>query len=247
MTRIDDYLTDLERRLRLMPEASRRLVEETQAHLQDAVEAEMASGTDLDTAEERALARFGTAHQVARAANGGYRRVVGPALSAIAQLVAVGCGCVIAGTLIAEVLSWATSTSWVFGPPSTFAPTAGQAAHWLHVQPSAQGWRQAAAAENASDSLLLRTGLGLIGLAAAGVLALVVRRQPRLGGGVTPIVGVTAFGGAAALLASGALSTLDWGRGQSLSDMIPALVAAGCYAVLCGRDLLVTGPTRSPQ
>ncbi len=241
---IDDYLEELAHRLRLTPVSARRLLEETEAHLRDAVEEEVASGAEPTVAEHRALARFGTAREVARAANGGPLRVLGPGLNAVAQLVAVGCAAVIAGTLLAEALAWFTSTSWVFGQPSSYAPSAGQVAHWLQVQPGAHGWRQAAAAENASDSLVLRTAAGVLGLVVAGALLVILRRHARVGGGVLPAIGLTAFGGAAVLLASGSLRSLDWGRGQTLCDAVVALIAAVGYAVICSRSVLVTsGPT----
>lgn len=240
MATIDDYLEDLAGRLRLTPESARRLLEETDAHLRDAAEAEIAKGADPTAAEERAIARFGTSPQVARAANGGAWRIVGPGLNAAAELVAVGCVVVIAGTVLAHVLASFTSTSWVFGLPHSFAPSAGQIAHWLQVQPGAHDWQHAAAAENASDSLVLRTVAGVLGLVVALGLRVLGRHHARLGGGVPPAVGLTAFGGAAALLVTGSLGTLDWGRGQTLCDAFVALAAAAAYAVICSRNVLTT-------
>jgi hypothetical protein len=240
MQRVDGYLEELAARLRLTPSSAIRLVEESEAHLRQAVEAELAAGADADLAEQRALARFGTADEVARAANGGRWRMVLPGLNAVAQLVAVGCLAVIAGTLLAEALSWVTSTSWVFGRPSTFAPTSGQIGHWLAVQPSAHGWREAAALENASDSLVLRGAACLLGLLVAGPVYWVTRRRAKLGGGVTPAVGATAFGGAAVLLVTGSLRSLDWGWGQAVCDSLMALVVAAGYAAVCARSALTT-------
>jgi hypothetical protein len=240
MGQLDDFLEELTARLRLTPESALRMIEEAETHLRDAVEEEMALGADPVTAEERALARFGTALHVAHAANGGRWRVVGPSLNAVAQLLAVGCAAVIAGTLLAEALSWFTSTSWVFGLRSSFAPSTSQISHWWQVQPQAHDWRQAAALENASDSLVLRGLAGVFGLLTAWILHLVGRHHTRVGGGVLPAVGLTAFGTAAVLLVTGSLSTVDWGRGQAVCDGLVALVVAAGYAVTCARSALVT-------
>ncbi len=240
MSGIDDYLDELAGRLRLTPGSAHRLLEETESHLRDVAEAEAASGAEAAVAERRAIERFGTAREVARAANGGPLRVVGPGLNAAAQLLAIGCAVVIAGTLLAEALAWFTSTSWVFGQPMSHVASGGQIAHWLQVHPGAHDWRQAAAAENASDSFLFRTAAGIVGLVAALGLHLVGRRHARAGGGVPPAVGLTAFGGAAVLLVTGSLRTLDWGFGQSLCDAAVALLAAVVYAVVCARSVLVT-------
>lgn len=59
-----------------------------------------------------------------------------------------------------------------------------------------------------------------------------------------PAVGLTAFGGAALLLAvagaTGSVTVAEWGRGQSLCDAAVALVAAGDYLVRCVRTVVVT-------
>ncbi|MGC4112898.1 MAG: permease prefix domain 1-containing protein [Nocardioides sp.] len=245
MGRVDDYLSELAARLRLTPASARRLVDEAEAHLQDAVDAEMSAGVDAETAEARALARFGTPQQVARAANGGPFRVLGPGVRAAAQLVAVGCVAVVAGALLSEALSWVTSTGWVFGRPASFTPTAGQVSHWLAVQPGATSWRDAAARENASDILWLRGLAGVLGLLTALALHRIGRGQARLGGGLPSAIGATAFGGAAVLLLSGSLSALDWGRGQALCDGLVAAVVAACYAVACARTALTGDPVVS--
>jgi hypothetical protein len=244
MDPIEAYLDDLARRLRLTPAVARRFLTEAEAHLRDLVDEQTAAGADRDTAGASALARFGTSREVARSANGGPFGIIGPALLALAQLAAAGCAAVLAGTLLAELLARLTSTGWVFAPPRVFAPTAGQVAHWLQLHPSADGWRSAAAMENAADSLVLRGATAAVGLAVALGVLVVCRRFGRIGGGVVPAIGLTAFGGAAVLLAAGAttgLTLVDWGRGQALCDAAVALGFALVCLPRCLRGALVDG------
>jgi hypothetical protein len=177
MDRIQAYLGDLERRLRLAPGAAERLLEETAGHLQDATRAGEATGLPRDAAEREALTRFGTADQVAREANGGTVAALGRLAYAAAQLSVVGWATVLAGTLLAELLARVTSTSWVFGLPADATPTPGMISHWVQVQPGASSWRDAAALENASDSLVLRGGFTVIMLIAAVLVVLLARRR----------------------------------------------------------------------
>ena len=195
MDAIDAYLDELARRLRLTPTAARRFLAEAEAHLNDLVDEGIASGTDRTTAEAHAVARFGSSREVARSANGGPLGVLRAAGLATAQLGAAGFAAVIVGTLLAEVLARLTSTAWVFGPPRAWAPTSGQMSHWLRIHPGAGDWRSAAALENAADSLVLRAGLAVVGLAVCLAVFLLLRRFSRLGGGVVPAVGLTAFAG----------------------------------------------------
>ncbi len=242
MDAIDAYLDELARRLRLTPTAARRFLAEAEAHLNDLVDEAVASGTDRTTAEAHAIARFGSSRDVARSANGGPLGIFRAAGLATAQLGAAGFAAVIAGTAVAEVLARITSTAWVFGPPRAWTPTSGQMSHWLRIHPGAGDWRSAAALENAADSLVLRAGLAVVGLAVCLAVFLLLRRFSPLGGGVVPAVGLTAFTGAAVVLVSASaagLPWIDWGRGQSLCDAGVALAAALLCLPRCLRGALV--------
>lgn len=245
MDPIDGYLDELSHRLRLTPAATRRLLAETEAHLRDAVEDRVARGATVADAETSALASFGTPRQVARAANGGPVELVGAGVLAGAQLVAVGSAAVIAGTVLAELLAKVTATGWVFGPRAGFAPSRAQVAHWLQLHPGARGWRAAAAAENASDSLVLRGSAAVLALLAGlAVLMILRRRFRRIGAGVVPAVGATAFGGAAVLLtvtaATGSVALADWGSGQAWCDAAVAAILAIAYLARGLRAVVVT-------
>jgi hypothetical protein len=243
MDRIETYRADLADLLRLAPSAADRLLDETEAHLRDAVDAEQARGLSADAAEQQALERFGSATDVARSANGGVLGLLGRLAFGGAQLAVAGCVAVFAGTMLAELLGRVTSLNWVFGLPGQITPAASQIAHWIQVQPQAHGWRPAAALENADDSLLLRSGFALV--VAVGALVFLRLGQHRLGrlaGPAVPALGFAAFAGAAVvLLVSGivgrSLVELDWGRGQWFSDGAVAVLAAAVCAVRWRRDV----------
>jgi hypothetical protein len=103
--RIDAYLDELERQLRVGRRARRRILAEVRAHLLDAAEAERSSTADGGWAAERAVLRFGPAAETARQfnhpasqRNALLRRTLVPAIAALA------------------VTSMATATVWAFGP-----------------------------------------------------------------------------------------------------------------------------------
>lgn len=102
--RIDAYLDELERQLRVPHRARRRIVAEVRAHLLDAAEAEQPSTADGSCAAERAVLRFGPAAETARQFNRPAshrnalpRRALVPAIAAVA------------------VTLMATATVWAFG------------------------------------------------------------------------------------------------------------------------------------
>lgn len=236
MDRIQSYLDDLGRRLRLAPASTERLLEETAAHLQDAADRHEAAGLTRADAELQAVADFGTAGEVAREANGGLVALGGRLSLAAAQLGAAVSATVLLATVLARLLARVTSTGWVYGLPAQAHPSSATIAHWLQVQPTATTWRQAGALENASDSLVLRGGFAALVLIASVVFVFLARRRVgRLERRVVPAAGLAAFGGATLFLVVGgftqAFGLVEWGRGQWFADAAVALVAAIGYAV----------------
>ncbi|HSZ05413.1 MAG TPA: hypothetical protein VK778_09465 [Solirubrobacteraceae bacterium] len=103
--RIDAYLHELERQLRVPRRARRRILTEVRAHLLDAAEAERSWTAEGGYAAERAVLRFGSAAETARQfnhragrRNALLRRALAPSIAAFA------------------VTSMATATVWAFGP-----------------------------------------------------------------------------------------------------------------------------------
>jgi hypothetical protein len=244
MDLIDRYLDELAARLRVGPARARRLLSEAEEHLRETAAREVAAGADDPDAERLAIERFGTARQVARAANGSFLTRLGPLALGAAQLGTVASVTVLAGTLLARLVAAVTSTTATFGFPHDSVASAAQVAHWRAVQPGAADWPAAAASENAADTLALRGGFAVLCLLVGLVALWVLRRWTSApADGVVPAVGMTAFGGAAAFLLLAGLTDartpVEWGRGLLLSDAAVALVAAAAYAVVLLRRVQV--------
>jgi hypothetical protein len=122
--RIDAYLDELERELRVPRRARRRILTEVRAHLLDAAEAEQPWATKGSCAAERAVLRFGPATETARQFNRPtgrryalLRRALVPSIAAFV------------------VTSMATATVWAFGPgpaPSSSRQAPDHLAHRHH-------------------------------------------------------------------------------------------------------------------
>lgn len=235
MSAIEEYVADLGARLRLRPEAAERFLDEVADHLHTAAEQEVAAGLPRPAAEQVAVRRFGSAREIAFAANGGAVGAATRTAQALARFGAAGSVAVLTGTLLASVTAALTTTTAVFGLPPEASPSASSITHWLAVQPGAGDWRTAAALENADDSLVLRGGAALLAALACGAVALVLSRRyaaPR--DRWTTLLPALAFTAAAVgLVASRAAGWAmgDWGWGQALCDATVALVAAAAYWV----------------
>jgi hypothetical protein len=249
MDPVDRYLDDLAGRLRVGPARARRLLAEAEDHLRDtaarhlaARDAAGADAGDEEAAQRRAVEEFGTARQVAAAANGPVAARVGPLAAGLAHLGATACLTVLAGTLLARLVAALTSTGAVFGLPGSYLPAHARAAHWVAAQPGTRDWHSAAAAENADDTLLLRGAFALVCLLVCLVALRVSRRRlSPPSDGTVPAIGLSAFGGAGVLLLVGGVTnfytSVEWGRGLWLCDAAAALVAAGVHGVLLLRRL----------
>jgi hypothetical protein len=263
---IEEYLDELLTRLVGPPSEVRRVLAESEAHLRDAVDNELATGASRSEAERAAIARFGSSSDVARAVN--HASVPARTVSVLAALAAPAMRMVAAGLIaigvsaaLARVLAGLTSSNFVFGLPPGVIPAASRCAHWLSVQPTAKTCAQAAMYENADDTLQLYVGfavLGLLLLALIGVVFVIVRRAlarrvrgRRVGErgafraapppGVVEAIGTTVFGGVGlALLAAGltnSASTGLWGHGLWYVEATVSLAIAAVYLILFVRSL----------
>lgn len=235
MTTIEDYLAELRAGLRLRPSYADRLLAEAEDHLRLAADEALAHGSSPAEAERIAMARFGSADEVARAANGGLIGALTRLAAWLARLAAVGALAVLVGTGASWLLARISSTGWVFGLPPGTHPSASRIAHWLAVQPGTGDWRAAAAAENADDTLLLRSGAALLAAVACGVVAILLSRRfilsaPRWAALAAPLVFAAAAVGLLVSAGTG-ITVGGWGRGQALCDAAVALAVALAWAL----------------
>ena len=163
-------LSRLAARLKGPPDHVRRLLEETEAHLADAVGDLVTQGTDPVLARHEAVARFGAVDVVAgsmnRATRARHRRPAWrEAATTVMAVAAVGLLAMGVVGLVAPAATVITSTSAVFGLPAGARMPAAACRHWLTVQPSAVTCRDAAALEASADlsmDLAVAGGVGLV-------------------------------------------------------------------------------------
>jgi hypothetical protein len=246
---VERYLDDLMSKLYGAPSHVRRVLAESEAHLRDAIDGNLAAGMLPEAASSAALSSFGSAAQVAAAVNrAGWATARGPGLRAAAALVArlAAVGMIVIGisAAAARLVAALTSTTTVFGLPSGARIPAVACAHWLAVQPTAHTCRQAGTLEASSDLTMYLGLVGVLGVLLLGVILLLQSRSPASMGVFPPIlapaIGAAIFGTAAvglgALTASNAVVSMAWGLGFWSTTAACAFVAA---LVCAGRVLRV--------
>jgi hypothetical protein len=247
------YLSRLARRLSGPPDHVQGLLDETAAHLDDAVADLVAAGTDPLVARHAAVARFGGLDVVARAMNRAtrarYRRAaVREATTTILAVAAAGLLAMGVVGLLARAAAALSSTSAVFGLPASAHMPAASCQRWLLVQPSAAGCRQAATLEAADDLTLDLAVAGVAGVVLAVLVVVLQRCAGSRTGLVPPTTGpalaVVAFGvgafGAALMAADDAVILSLWGAGLFwVASAVCSLAALGS-----GILLLRTRPLR---
>ena len=241
---IEDYLDNLQLRLRGTPRQVRRTLREAEDHLHDAAAAGVAQGLDPVEAEHAAVAGFGDAGDIARGCNTAQvlRGLLGPA----AALIGIGLITIGLSGIVAAIMVAAGGKVFAFADKLGTSYSAGDCAHWLGQHPGAGSCARAALAENVSDGLLQRFAAGVVGLIVLAATAYLARRRGTslLAWATRPIsaiVGVTAFGAATVILLAlgGNAVQLDDGRGagQWFSAGGVAALAAAAFAVVAVRRL----------
>jgi hypothetical protein len=242
------YLGRLATRLHGPPDHVRGLLDETEAHLADAVGDLVAVGTDPVAARHEAVARFGAVDMVARSMNNATRaryrrpavREAGTTLMAVAAAGLLAMGVV---GLLARTATALTSTSAVFGLPAGAHMPAASCRHWLAVQPSAATCRDAATLEASADLTLGLAVAGAVGLLLALLVVVLHRRnRPRTGlvpASAGPALAVVVFGlgaiSTALLAADDAVILSLWGAGLFWLAAATCALAAVGSAVLLAR------------
>lgn len=243
---IESYLDDLQVRLSGTPRQIRRTLREVEDHLRDATEEGIARGLSVDEAERQAVAAFGPAAGIARSCNVStwhlVRSLTGQAVAlAGVALVAVGLSGAVTAIMVA-----AGGRVFAFADPAGTNYSAADCAHWLGQHPGADTCARAALDEAVSDGLLQRFAAGVVGVIVLAAVAFLAHRRGTslwvlLTRPVAAIVGATAFGAAAAVLAGlgGNAVTLrsGHGAGQWFAAAGVSVVAALCFAVVALRRM----------
>ena len=246
---IDDYLDALQFRLRGAPRDVRRMLRETEDHLNDSAAAGVEAGLTPEDAERQAVERFGRIEDIARRFNRSApvpRLRAGPLLEQAATLGGIALAAIGLSGAIAVAMIGLAGSSFVFAdaPGQTFAASACR--HWLSLHPSAHSCAQAALAEHVSDGLLQRFAAGVVGIVVLAALAWRLRRQGRsarqlLSTPLVAIVGATGFGAAGVVLLGFGIDAIQArsgnGAGQWLSAGGVSAIVAALFAVTALRRL----------
>ena len=243
---IEQYLDELVRALAARPPRElRALLVEAEAHLYDTADAAVARGVPREQAERDAVARFGSAADLAAA-----ERALDPDRfsSLVRQLVTSavwlgGIGAVAVGLsgLVAALVRLVGGARALVDvqPGQRLAPA--DCTRWLTLDPLAGSCRAAAVADWADETVYYRLAVGVLGLLVLAVGYWLRRGRPtaRLAATVRDAVGLAAFAlGAAGTLLLGIESAVrGTGAGQWLTGAAVAVPAAGVFAVLLLRDL----------
>lgn len=242
--RISHYLDDLMSRLRGSPSSVRRIINETEAHLRDAVDDGVARGRSLSEAENEALANFGSAREIARASNnearsGTFRVVLSDVTSSTWILSTAGLLAIGASGLLIRIAQSLFGIGAVFGPTTGTHFSDSSCRYWMSIHPAAQDCLRAYTVESSQDGMLARTAAGLMGLILLAIGMLLHRRGAlSMRGGrawLISAVGFTSFAAAGVILTGFGVDQLvvgsDNGAWQWLCEGCIALIAAACFGV----------------
>ncbi len=224
----------------------RHLVAEAEGHLWDATAAGVADGLPPAAAEAEAVARFGPSRSFA-VAEVRHRRSLRDVLAGCVVsgwwLGAVGAIAVGASGLLAWIVTALGGQAFTAGPAPRSALDPADCARWM-AGSHASTCAQAAIADWAHDTVLLRIGFGILGLLALGAWWVWRRARPAaeaLPQVVVDAVAVTVFGAAALWLAGQTIDSLvvssGRGAGQWLAAAPVALVVVGAFAARLLRQL----------
>lgn len=247
--RIDSYLDDLARALRIDRARARRVLAETEDHLREATRDIRESGVEEDEAARLATERFGTPDIVAnrfltelRPPTIAIAKELAIALAGIAAvgLIAIGVSGALAG-LFGKTIGW----TFVAGDAPGVTYTAERCAEYLRLSPNASDCTQAALIDHYWEVVDSRIAAGVLGVLVLSGFLIARRRwkshTDRLPHGFSPTIGTALFGLAALGLMG--VSTMNIvfsntsGTGALLSGGIVALAVFAIYGIRLAREL----------
>ncbi|MHB8575322.1 MAG: HAAS signaling domain-containing protein [Dehalococcoidia bacterium] len=243
--RIDAYLDDLLRELRVDRRRPRRILAETEDHLREAAERGCAQGLSQNEAERRAIDSFGTARTVARRFAAEEGRLLPASLLlhlvlALGLLTSIGFVAVGVSGLAAAGMGTAFGERFVAGDIAGASYTPARCAEFQEYEPRAATCEAAATAHHYGEVVGYRLALGVLGLFGLAGCALIRRRYPRLSGvrmlpdEFSPTVGAALFGVAGVMLllqgTAQAATENGSGSGAYLSGGIVSAAVFAAYA-----------------
>lgn len=250
--RIDAYLDQLLRELRVERGRVRRILMESEDHLREAAAQGISAGLDSDAAARQAIDAFGTPRTVARRFAAEEGRLLPPSLVlhlvlALGLLAGAGFVGIGASGLVAAGMGATFGERFVSGDIAGVTYTPARCADYMEYEPQAPTCEAAATAHHFGEVVDYRLAAGVLGLLALGGYALIRRRYPRLAGvrmlpdAFSATVGAALFGVAAGILllqgiAQG-VTEHGTGSGAYLSGGIVSAVAFALYAAVLLRTL----------
>ena len=241
---IEAYLDELMQAGRMLRvRDARHLIAETEAHLYDALDAAVASGTDPDQAEREALRDFGPVDDlVARERLRARTPLRALAAQLVRSAVVLGCtGAIAVGLtgVVAGVIYLADGASAVASRPTALDLTASNCARWLSR--GGHDCRSAAIADWAAEIVWYRIAAGLLGvLALVGYRALA--RRLGWGRGLAPLVSdsiaTTLFVCATAATLGLALKSAVYDSGDGAGQWLSVVPVAAIASVLFARRVV---------
>jgi HAAS len=241
VTSIEQYLDLLADELAASPRRARRILAETQDHLQSARQALIDEGMAADEAEATALRQFGTPAVVAR----GFRReaplVSLPLLESLGTtllgLVAVGFIAIGLSGLLAWGIGTAAGKSFIAGDLPGVTYTAERCNDFFGFHPEATDCATAATAHHYDEVVFQRIDVGVLGLMAlvAYFAARRLRRPRRMPAAFAPTIGAALFGltgcGFTLMAVGQTVTGGSDGAGGFLSAGLVSLVIAAAFSL----------------
>jgi hypothetical protein len=247
---IDEYLDELLLRLRGEPSDIRRVLAEAEDHLRTAAAEAVAAGLDQESAERRAVQRFGPPRLIARRfgaewTDADVASVIRQAITALIAVALVGMLAIGMSGAVAAAMGSVWGKAFVAGDADGVTYTASRCADFVEYFPHAGSCTAAAVDHHFDEIVSYRLAVGVLGLAALAVLAVLHRRRRRTGPtsrllppAFVPTIGAAVFGMAAIILGFDGLNLLLQGTTHGAGGQLSAAIVSGAAAVAFGWRLL---------
>jgi hypothetical protein len=244
---IQEYLGRL--RATLRTHDANLVLAEAEDHLRDTVAAGLAAGLTEREAQEAAISAFGSVTAVIRAHESRPGRLfqgrtpkalVTDVFLAAWKLAGIGLTAIGASGLAVAVMNATLGRAFTGQPPAGVTFPKASCARWMAAWPDAHSCAQAAMLEASSDSVILRGGAGVLGVALLATYCLLRYDQRRRGygpgtllAGYFPVLAACVFGAGALGLSLAQLTgfTVTFGPGTYLSGALVAAAVAVWYGV----------------